>query len=81
MPSAPESRTDITEDEFRAVVNQMIAAMRSLLNDVKEERRRLHIERHAIFQIVIQDGNLPMLHRLADMLEDQTGRRGKGLLT
>ena len=62
------------EVELRAAFNELIATLRLLLNDVQEERRRLHIERHAILQIVIQDGNLPTLHRLADMLEEQTHR-------
>ena len=58
-------------------IDQLAEELRLLLADVKEERRLLHVERHAIFQIVLSEGNLPMLHRLANMLEKQIERHGK----
>jgi len=44
MPSMPEV----------AALARLIEHIRALLSEVREERRRLHIERHAILQIVIR---------------------------
>lgn len=64
-------------DEAARNLSALMEQIAALLEDVREERRRLHRERHAVLRIVIESGHLPTLHRLADMLEDQTDRRGK----
>jgi hypothetical protein len=51
-------------DNTDPVLAVFVAEMRALLEDVKAERR-------ALFQIMIKHGDLPMLLRLADYLEEQ----------
>jgi hypothetical protein len=64
------------DDDATRKVNALIDRVQTLLDDVCEERRRLHRERHAVFQIVLEGGHLPSLHRLADLLEQQERPQG-----
>ena len=69
MPSAPEGTA---MDEAAHKLNALVQQIAALLEDVQEERRRLHRERHAVFQIVIESGHPPTLHRLADMFAEKS---------
>jgi hypothetical protein len=59
------------EDDAARTLSALIEQIGALLEDVRDERRRLHRERHAVFQIVIESGHLPTLHRLADLFAEQ----------
>ena len=58
------------------------AELRALVRELREQRETLAAEfglllaqvkreRRALFEIVIKHGDLPMLHEIADMLEQQ----------
>jgi len=59
---------------------ELAELVRTLLHEVREERRRLHVERHEIYQIVLQGGHLPTLIKLVDLFEQQADRM-RGSLT
>jgi hypothetical protein len=49
------------EDDAARTLSALIEQIGALLQDVQEERRRLHRERQAVFQIVLESGHLPTL--------------------
>ena len=67
MPSTPDI----------AKLEELVALIRTLFSEVQEERRKLYRERHAIYEIVLEGGHLPTLHRLADLLEQQAASRAE----
>ena len=55
-------------------LSALIEQIAALLADVCQERRALHRERHAVFEIIIEGGHLPTLPNLADLFASKSVR-------